>query len=414
MAQVIQFHPRATDASNSKAVSLTALPPLALYVHVPWCVKKCPYCDFNSHELKQDLSDSHSAKQWEMAYIDALLRDLESNLPDVWGRRLVSVYIGGGTPSVLSAHAMDVLLAGIRARMPQVADIEVTMEANPGTLDTGKLEGFRDAGVTRLSLGVQSFDDALLTRIGRIHNGRQAHEALETAYRLFDKVNLDIMFALPQQTMAELQADVAAAMAYAPTHLSYYHLTLEPNTFFHRHPPILPDDDLALDMQEHIEAELARAGLHHYEVSAYAAKGHESLHNSNYWRFGDYIGIGAGAHGKISQHNRIFRQTRFKHPNMYLDAMQKIGQAIESSVELTSDELPFEFMLNALRLRDGASVAEFQAATGLSITDLEPALSDAQARGLMDKQHDMLRVTDLGWRFLSDVQGMFLAGSKKY
>ena len=414
MAQVIQFHPRATDTSHSKAVSLTALPPLALYVHVPWCVKKCPYCDFNSHELKQDLSDSHSAKQWEMAYIDALLRDLESNLPDVWGRRLVSVYIGGGTPSVLSAHAMDVLLAGIRARMPQVADIEVTMEANPGTLDTGKLEGFRDAGVTRLSLGVQSFDDALLTRIGRIHNGRQAHEALETAYRLFDKVNLDIMFALPQQTMAELQADVAAAMAYAPTHLSYYHLTLEPNTFFHRHPPILPDDDLALDMQEHIEAELARAGLHHYEVSAYAAKGHESLHNSNYWRFGDYIGIGAGAHGKISQHNRIFRQTRFKHPNMYLDAMQKTGQAIESSVELTSDELPFEFMLNALRLRDGASVAEFQAATGLSITDLEPALSDAQARGLMDKQHDMLRVTDLGWRFLSDVQGMFLAGSKKY
>mgnify|MGYP003396919369 FL=1 len=413
MAQVIQFHPRAIATAHNKAVSLTALPPLALYVHVPWCVKKCPYCDFNSHELKQDLSDLNEAKKWETAYIDALLRDLESNLPDVWGRRLVSVYIGGGTPSVLSASAIDTLLAGIRARLPQVADIEVTMEANPGTLDTGKLEGFRDAGVTRLSLGVQSFNDTLLQRIGRIHNGRQAHDALETAYRLFDKVNLDIMFALPQQTMAELQADVAAAMAYAPTHLSYYHLTLEPNTFFHRHPPILPDDDLALDMQEHIEAELAHAGLHHYEVSAYAAKGHESLHNSNYWRFGDYIGIGAGAHGKISQHNRIFRQTRFKHPNMYLESMQKNGHAIESTSDISCDDLPFEFMLNALRLRDGASVAEFHAATGLTIADLEPALSAAQAKGLMEKQHDVLRVTDLGWRFLSDVQGMFLAGSKK-
>lgn len=402
MSQVIQFHPRKkVETSSSKAVKLTDLPPLALYVHIPWCVKKCPYCDFNSHELKGDVED------WEAPYIDALIRDLESNLPDVWGRRLVSVFIGGGTPSVLSPVAIDRLLAAVRARLPQVSDMEVTMEANPSTLDTAKLAGFRDAGVTRLSLGVQSFDDALLERIGRIHNGRQAHEALETAYRLFDKVNLDIMFALPSQTMAELKRDVAAALRYAPTHLSYYHLTLEPNTYFHRYPPILPDDELALDMQEHIEMELATAGLRHYEVSAYAKAGHESMHNTNYWQFGDYIGIGAGAHGKISQHNRIFRQTRFKHPQAYLDAMAT-GSAVESTLDIAADDLPFEFMLNALRLRNGATLNEFMAATGLTVVDLEPALSEARDKGLMDASADVLCVTDLGWRFLSDVQGMFL------
>jgi len=402
MSQIIQFHPRKkAETISSKAFKLTALPPLALYVHIPWCVKKCPYCDFNSHELKGDVED------WEAPYIDALIRDLESNLPDVWGRRLVSVFIGGGTPSVLSPVAIDRLLAAVRARLPQVSDMEVTMEANPGTLDTAKLAGFRDAGVTRLSLGVQSFDDALLERIGRIHNGRQAHEALETAYRLFDKVNLDIMFALPSQTIADLKRDVAAALAYAPTHLSYYHLTLEPNTYFHRYPPILPDDELALDMQEHIEMELATAGLRHYEVSAYAKACHESMHNTNYWQFGDYIGIGAGAHGKISQHNRIFRQTRFKHPQAYLDAMAA-GSAVESTLDIAANDLPFEFMLNALRLRNGATMSEFMAATGLTVVDLEPALSEARDKGLMDVSADVLRVTDLGWRFLSDVQGMFL------
>ena len=401
MSQIIQFYPQKTVQSNIKAVTLTALPPLALYVHVPWCVKKCPYCDFNSHELKGDI------ETWAAPYIDALLKDLEHALPLIWGRRAVSVFIGGGTPSVLSAKAIDTLLAGIRARMPYLADMEVTMEVNPGTLDNTKLKGFRDAGVNRVSLGVQSFDDELLQRIGRIHNGKQARDALETAYALFDKVNLDIMFALPEQSFDQLQKDVRTALTYAPTHLSYYHMTIQPNTYFHRYPPKTPDDELALDMQEFIETSLADAGMRHYEVSAYAKAGHESQHNSNYWRFGDYLGIGAGAHSKISSHDGIVRQARYKHPQAYLDAIAK-GDGVETRETLSADDLPFEFMLNALRLRDGASLNDFYAATGLGLMDLQPALLHAQEKGLMDKQHDILRMTDLGWRFLSDVQGMFL------
>ena len=401
MSQVIQFHPRKVVEQTSKAVSLTALPPLALYVHIPWCVKKCPYCDFNSHEFKISEGD------WEKDYINALLKDLENTLPLVWGRRLVSVFIGGGTPSILSPDSIDTLLAGVRARMPYLADMEITMEANPGTLDNAKLKGFRDAGVNRLSLGVQSFNDEMLHKIGRIHDGKQAREALDVAYQLFEKVNLDIMFALPNQTFEQLQSDVQIALSYQPTHLSYYHLTLEPNTYFHRYPPILPDDEVALDMQEYIESALSDAGLRHYEVSAYARAGHESIHNTNYWQFGDYIGIGAGAHGKISMHNRIVRQARYKSPQMYLSKIAS-GSAIEIENDLTTDELPFEFMLNALRLRNGAKLSEFMAATGLTVVDLEPALSEARAKGLMDASPEVLRTTDLGWRFLSDVQTMFL------
>ncbi|MGL4766592.1 MAG: radical SAM family heme chaperone HemW [Formosimonas sp.] len=402
VSQPIVFHPRAKVVERAQDVILTALPPLSLYVHVPWCVKKCPYCDFNSHEFK------HSDADWEAQYIQALLKDLENTLPLVWGRRLVSVFIGGGTPSILSAESIDALLAGIRARMPHIADMEVTMEANPGTLDNAKLKGFRDAGVNRLSLGVQSFDDELLTQIGRIHNGEQARQALSTAYALFDKVNLDIMFALPNQSMAQLQADVRTALSFAPTHVSYYHLTLEPNTYFHRYPPPLPDDDLALDMQAYIESELGAAGLRHYEVSAFAQAGHESVHNTNYWQFGDYIGIGAGAHGKISSHNGIVRHSKFKHPQAYVNAIAS-GDALETTIQLSRADLPFEFMLNALRLRDGVKVSHFAAATGLSVADLEPALSTAHERGLMVRQHDVLRVTDLGWRFLSDVQTLFMS-----
>jgi oxygen-independent coproporphyrinogen-3 oxidase len=401
VSQVIQFHPRKVVEQTGKALSLSALPPLALYVHIPWCVKKCPYCDFNSHEFKISEGD------WEKDYINAILKDLENTLPLVWGRRLVSVFIGGGTPSILSPESIDTLLAGIRARMPYLADMEITMEANPGTLDNAKLKGFRDAGVNRLSLGVQSFNDEMLHKIGRIHDGKQAREALDVAYQLFDKVNLDIMFALPNQTFDQLQSDVQIALSYQPTHVSYYHLTLEPNTYFHRYPPILPDDEIAIDMQEYIESALSEAGLCHYEVSAYARAGHESIHNTNYWQFGDYIGIGAGAHGKISMHNRIVRQARYKSPHMYLSKIAS-GSAIEIEHDLTTDELPFEFMLNALRLRNGAKLSEFMAATGLTVVDLEPALSEARAKGLMDASPEVLRTTDLGWRFLSDVQTMFL------
>ena len=401
MQSTIQFYPASAPTAAVRDIQLNALPPLSLYVHIPWCVRKCPYCDFNSHELAKASDD------WENSYVNALITDLESVLPQVWGRRLSSIFIGGGTPSLLSERAMDTLLAGIRARLPQISEMEITMEANPGTLEVGKLRGFREAGVTRVSLGVQSFDDELLRRIGRIHSADQAKYALEQAYALFPKVNLDLMFALPQQSMAQLQADVATALSFAPTHMSYYHMTIEPNTLFHRHPPIVPDDELALDMQDFIQSELAAQGLHHYEVSAYAQPNHECQHNTNYWQFGDYIGIGAGAHGKISQHDRIVRTARFKHPQRYLDAVAQ-GNAVETEQYLTRSELPFEYMLNALRLRAGTTRAQMQMACGLSVVDLEPALSQAQAKGLMVKDADVLRVTDLGWRFLSDVQAMFL------
>jgi putative oxygen-independent coproporphyrinogen III oxidase len=397
----IQFIPKAKQTVSD--VVLTALPPLSLYIHIPWCLRKCPYCDFNSHEINTGTDFS----VLESAYVDALTQDLDNTLPQVWGRRVSSIFIGGGTPSVLSAQSMDAILSAVRARLPQVSEIEVTMEANPGTLDTDKLRDFRAAGVTRLSLGVQSFDDGLLDSIGRIHTGKQARVALDTAYQLFDKVNLDLMFALPNQTLAQLKNDVATALSYHPTHLSYYHLTIEPNTFFHQHPPSVPDDEAAIDMQEWIQSELASQGLRHYEVSAYAQARHECQHNTNYWLFGDYIGIGAGAHGKISSHNQIVRTAKFKHPKRYLDAMQQ-GGAIETEQVLRKADLPFEYMLNALRLRDGATLAQMQTATGLNVADLEPALTEAQTRDLMVKDAGVLRVTDLGWRFLSDVQTMFL------
>ena len=384
---------------------LTALPPLALYIHIPWCVRKCPYCDFNSHQISS--ASNELDPQLEALYVAALIKDLEHTLPQVWGRRLSSIFIGGGTPSVMSAQSIDAILSAVRARLPQVSEMEVTMEANPGTLDTDKLRDYHAAGVSRLSVGVQSFDDAMLASIGRIHTGKHARVALDTAYQLFDKVNFDLMFALPNQTLAQLKSDVAIALSYQPTHVSYYHLTIEPNTFFHQHPPTVPDDELAIDMQEWIQAELAANGLRHYEVSAYAQPRHECQHNTNYWQFGDYIGIGAGAHGKISNHAQIKRTAKFKHPLRYLDEMAQ-GSAIETEQILRKADLPFEYMLNALRLRDGTSMAQMQTATGLSIADLEPSLSAAQTRGLMVKDAGVLRVTDLGWRFLSDVQTMFL------
>ena len=398
----LTFHPQQKNSRIPLSnIQLSALPPLSLYVHIPWCVRKCPYCDFNSHELNE------LTPELERHYIQALIADLDLSLPTVWGRRLSSIFIGGGTPSVLSVQSVDELLCAIRARLPFISEIEITMEANPGTLDTEKLKGFRDAGVTRLSLGVQSFNDTHLSAIGRIHSARQAHQALDTAYTLFPRVNLDLMFALPEQTLHELRQDIQTALTYHPTHLSYYHLTLEPNTYFHHHRPNIPDDELALDMQECLQSELAQAGLRHYEVSAYAQSGHECQHNTNYWLFGDYIGIGAGAHGKISQHDRIVRSAKFKHPMRYVQAMQS-GNACETEQVLTRTQLPFEYMLNALRLRDGTTLAQMHIATGMNLTDLQPHLSQLQQRGLMVTDTGILRVTELGWRFLSDVQAQFL------
>ena len=285
--------------------------PLALYVHLPWCVRKCPYCDFNSHEARGEVPEG--------AYVDTLLADLESALPQVWGRRVGTVFIGGGTPSLFSAAAIDRLLAGIRARLPLRADAEVTLEANPGTFEREKFAGFFAAGVNRLSLGIQSFDPRHLAALGRIHDADEARRAVEAAMMIFGNVNLDLMFALPSQTLDECEADVAAALSFRTPHLSFYQLTLEPNTLFHRDPPPLPDDDLAADMQDHVQARLGSAGYRRYEVSAYAQAGRECAHNLNYWRFGDYLGIGAGAHGKISLPDRIVREVRWKQPRQYMD-----------------------------------------------------------------------------------------------
>ena len=403
MQSTIQFYPSSAPRAAASDIQLSALPPLSLYIHIPWCVRKCPYCDFNSHELGKAATD------WEAPYVQALIADLESVLPQVWGRRLSSIFIGGGTPSLLSERAMDELLVAVRARLPHISEMEITMEANPGTLEVGKLRGFRDAGVNRLSLGVQSFDDELLRRIGRIHSADQAKYALEQAYALFPKVNLDLMFALPEQTMAQLRADVATALSFAPTHLSYYHMTIEPNTLFHRHPPRVPDDELALDMQDYIQSELARAGLRHYEVSAYAQPQHECQHNTNYWQFGDYIGIGAGAHGKITvgATQQVLRRWKVKHPTAYL-AAAGTPDAIGGDDDITPERRPFEFMLNALRLQDGFALADFTATTGLPTEQIATPLEQARQRGWLALSGTHVMPTALGRRFTNDVIELFL------
>jgi len=302
------------------ALRLAALPPLALYVHVPWCVRKCPYCDFNSHELRAALPEG--------AYVDALIADLERALPSVWGRRVHAVFFGGGTPSLLPAEAIDRLLAAFRARLQLAADAEITLEANPGTFEAEKFRDFRAAGVNRLSIGIQSFDPAHLKALGRIHDDREAHRAIEIAHASFDNFNLDLMYALPEQTLAEAEADVGAALAAGAPHLSFYQLTLEPNTLFHRFPPLLPDEETSAAIGDMVEERLVAAGYVHYETSAYARPGAECRHNLNYWRFGDYLGIGAGAHSKLSFHDRIVREMRFKQPREYL-ARSAAGDAVQ-------------------------------------------------------------------------------------
>ena len=376
-----------------------ALPPLSLYVHIPWCVRKCPYCDFNSHEARGELPED--------AYVDALFADLESALPAIWGRKVATIFIGGGTPSLFSAAAIDRLLAGIRARLPLSPDAEITLEANPGTFERERFSGFKAAGVNRLSLGIQSFDDTQLRALGRIHDAREARAAVEAALAIFRNVNFDLMYALPEQPLAQARAAAAAALDYGPPHLSFYHLTLEPNTLFHRHPPKLPDDDAAADIEDAVHAALTDAGYRQYETSAFARPGRECRHNLNYWQFGDYLGIGAGAHSKLSLPDRVFRQVRWKQPKHYLEQVGR-GLPLQEETVVTRDDGGFEFMLNALRLTDGVPAASFAERTGYPLTIVERELGEAVRRGLVDADPATIRPTALGRRFLNDLQEIFL------
>lgn len=376
-----------------------ALPPLSLYIHVPWCVRKCPYCDFNSHEARGELPED--------AYVAALLADLETALPQVWGRPVLTVFIGGGTPSLLSVRAMDALLSGVRARLPLAADAEITLEANPGTVEAEKFAGFRAAGVNRLSLGIQSLNDRHLKALGRIHDAQEARRAAELALSTFDNVNFDLMYGLPEQTVAEAEADLAAAIKLGSQHLSAYHLTIEPNTWFHRYPPTVPDDDTAASMQDAVEAQLAAAGFEHYETSAFARPGRQSRHNLNYWLFGDYLGIGAGAHAKLSFKNNVLRESRTRQPKAYLD---RAGGAavISERRDVTAAELPGEFMMNALRLNAGFDLELFRQRAGLELARILPQLDAAEAKGLLIRDHRRAMPTPLGRRFLNDLIGLFL------
>jgi len=382
---------------------LPSLPPLSLYIHLPWCLKKCPYCDFNSHEWRA----GNSAELPEQAYVAALMADLEAALPLIWGRPVHSIFIGGGTPSLFSPQAVDALLSGVRARLRLDADAEVTLEANPGTFERNRFRAFRSAGITRLSVGVQSFSDEHLVALGRVHDRAQAMAALEEAAQTFDTFNVDLMYALPGQTLAQCEADVAAALAFAPPHLSVYHLTIEPNTLFAKHPPDVPADDDAFAMLDAITHATQSAGMARYEVSAYAKPGHGCWHNLNYWQFGDYLGIGAGAHSKLSFAHRVVRQVRAREPGLYMASAHQ-GCAVVQHQEVARADLPFEFMLNALRLKNGVEVAHLTERTGLPHSAFEAALQQAERQGLLAR--DALRVwpTDRGFDFLSDLQAIFL------
>ncbi len=394
---------RALPADVLTRPHFSALPPLSLYVHIPWCVRKCPYCDFNSHAAPDALPED--------AYVEALITDLETALPSIWGRKVSTVFIGGGTPSLFAAAAIDRLLGAVRARVQLSPDAEITREANPGTFEREKFAGFYAAGVNRLSLGIQSFDDRCLRALGRIHGAEEARRAAEAALMIFGNVNFDVMFALPEQTPADAARDVAAALAFAPPHLSFYHLTLEPNTLFHRHPPPLPDDETAADIEDAMCAALDRAGYVHYETSAHAKAGYECRHNVNYWRFGDYLGIGAGAHSKLSFADRIVRQLRFKQPKQYLERVAS-GDALQENIEIARRDLPFEFMLNALRLTDGVPAALFAERTGMPLSIAARPIAEATRRGLLDPDPTVLRPTPLGRRFLNDLQSIFLASPR--
>jgi putative oxygen-independent coproporphyrinogen III oxidase len=386
-------------------LQLAALPPLSLYVHLPWCLRKCPYCDFNSHEWR-----AGGGALPEQRYLDALVADLDAALPLIWGRTVHTIFIGGGTPSLFSPEAIDRLIGDLRARLKLAPECEITLEANPGTFERDRFRAYRSAGVTRLSVGVQSFNDQHLQALGRVHDGAQAIAAVEEAASAFDTFNLDLMYALPGQTPAQLEADLAQAMALAPPHLSIYHLTIEPNTYFAKFPPVVPEDDIAYAMLDRITERTGEFGLSRYEVSAYAREGHRCAHNLNYWQFGDYLGIGAGAHSKLSFAHRVVRQVRFRDPQRYMN-QALAGAAVAQSDEVPIADLPFEFMLNALRLKDGFTLARFGERTGLAITAIQRGLKEAEEKGLL--QRDLWHVwpTERGLDFLSDLQAIFLSES---
>lgn len=392
-------------------LNLAALPPLSLYVHLPWCLKKCPYCDFNSHERRAiDGGDGSEALPFDR-YLDALRCDLEAALPFIWGRRIHTVFIGGGTPSLFPPERIDQLITDIRARLPLEPGCEITMEANPGTFERDRFRGYRAAGITRLSVGVQSFDDRKLAALGRVHDGAQARAALAEASEAFDTYNLDLMYALPGQTPAELEADLAEALSFQPPHLSIYHLTIEPNTLFAKHPPTgdlaVPDDDTAFDMLDRITQATEAVGLSRYEVSAFARPGHRCAHNLNYWQFGDYLGIGAGAHSKISYPHRVVRQVRFRDPSAYM-TNALVGRAIAQDEEVPRKQLPFEFMLNGLRLREGVELARYAERTGLPLSSIDRALDDAVRKGLLLREPNWIQPTPRGYDLLNDLQELFL------
>lgn len=381
-------------------LQLTALPPLSLYIHLPWCLKKCPYCDFNSHEMR-------AADLPEQYYIDALMADLEAALPLIWGRTIHSIFLGGGTPSLFSPDAIDRLLGGIRARLKLEAGCEITLEANPGTFEKDRFKAFRAAGVTRLSVGVQSFNDDYLKALGRVHDRAQAIAAVEEAAQSFDTFNLDIMYALPGQTLADLKQDMSTALALAPSHISIYHLTIEPNTYFAKFPPVIPEEDMAYDMLDLITDMTGAAGLYRYEVSAYARDGHRCRHNFNYWQFGDYLGLGAGAHSKISFAHRVVRQVRYREPRLYMEKALA-GHCIAQDEEVSRADLPFEFMLNALRLKEGFSLQQFTERTGLAVTALQKGLEEAERKGLIERDFARVKPSLRGYDFLNDLQSLFL------
>ena len=397
--RIMTSHPLQPVALKSQAVNFQALPPLSLYIHIPWCVRKCPYCDFNSHEARGAFP--------EKEYVAALIRDLELALPLIWGRKVYTVFFGGGTPSLLSGDSVEQILRNVRMLLPLAIGAEITLEANPGTVEAARFAAYRETGVNRLSMGIQSFNDAHLQALGRIHSADEAKRAIVIAQQHFDNLNLDLMYALPKQTLDEALQDVQTALSFAPQHLSCYHLTLEPNTLFYRNPPSLPNDDVSSDMQQRIEEILAEHGYQHYETSAFAQPKRRAKHNLNYWQFGDYLGIGAGAHSKLSFPDKIIRQARYKQPQAYMQQVAK-DAPIQTEHEVSRDELGFEFMMNALRLNEGFDSVLFQERTSLPLLGIRRELEEAERRGLLFRDHQRIAPTQLGQRFLNDLLEIFL------
>jgi oxygen-independent coproporphyrinogen-3 oxidase len=390
----------------NKLVSLLSLPPLTLYVHFPWCTKKCPYCDFNSHAVTNN--GSHQTNFDEALYLKALCADLEASLPLIWGRRIHAIFIGGGTPSLLSAAGLDQLLADIRARLPMDADIEITMEANPGSVEVQQFKAYQASGVNRLSLGIQSFNDQHLKALGRIHQADEARQAIRIAQQTFLRVNIDLMYGLPEQTTQQAMQDLKEALSFETGHISLYHLTLEPNTLFASFPPPLPDEDTTFEMQEILHQLLHQANYDRYEISAFAKKNQRCQHNLNYWKFGDYLGIGAGAHGKISFPDKIIRTIKERHPQSYMQSVFSPAKAMLEERQIDGHELPFEFMLNALRLIEGVPSTDFLDRTGIDLSAIQKDLQVAIQKGLLTDSLTQIQATSLGLQFLNDLQEIFL------